>query len=30
MIAYNWFDCDKPQGAFIVWAAGCTAQDQGQ
>jgi len=23
MIAYNWFDCDKPQPAFIVWAAGC-------
>jgi hypothetical protein len=30
MIAYNWFDCDKPQSAFIVWAAGCTAEDQGQ
>jgi hypothetical protein len=25
MIAYNWFDCDKPQPPFIVWAAGCTA-----
>jgi hypothetical protein len=24
MIAYNWFDCDKPQPPFIVWAAGCT------
>jgi hypothetical protein len=23
MIAYNWFDCDKPQPPFIVWAAGC-------
>jgi len=23
MIAYNWFDCDKPQPAFIVWAAAC-------
>ena len=23
MIAYNWFDCDKPQPAAIVWAAGC-------
>lgn len=23
MIAYNWFDCDKPQAAFVVWAAGC-------
>lgn len=30
MIAYNWFDCDKPQSSFIVWAAGCTAADQGQ
>ena len=28
MIAYNWFDCDKPQSPFIVWAAGCTAEDQ--
>ena len=28
MIAYNWFDCDKPQSAFIVWAAGCTAELQ--
>jgi len=26
MIAYNWFDCDKAQSAFIVWAAGCAAQ----
>jgi uncharacterized protein DUF6644 len=24
MIAYNWFDCDLPQGRFITWAAGCT------
>jgi hypothetical protein len=23
MIAYNWFDCDIPQSAFINWAAGC-------
>ena len=23
MIAYNWFDCDRPQGPFITWAAGC-------
>jgi hypothetical protein len=23
MIAYNWFDCDRPQSAFIYWAAGC-------
>jgi uncharacterized membrane protein len=28
MIAYNWFDCDRPQPAFIVWAAGCTANTQ--
>ena len=26
MIAYNWFDCDKAQSAFIVWAAGCATQ----
>jgi hypothetical protein len=25
MIAYNWFDCDKPQPALVVWAAGCDA-----
>ena len=24
MIAYNWFDCDKPpHSAFVNWAAGC-------
>jgi hypothetical protein len=23
MIAYNWFDCDKPQPAAIVFAASC-------
>jgi hypothetical protein len=23
MIAYNWFDCDKPQPPLVVWAAGC-------
>ena len=23
MIAYNWFDCDQPQPAFVSWAAGC-------
>ena len=28
MIAYNWFDCDKPQSSFIVWAAGCTTHSQ--
>ena len=27
LIAYNWFDCDKPpQPAFITWAAGCPPQ----
>ena len=25
MIAYNWFDCDKPQPSLVVWAAGCDA-----
>ena len=25
MIAYNWFDCDKPQPAIIMWTAGCDA-----
>ncbi len=24
MIAYNWFDCDKPQGVFVYTAAGCS------
>jgi hypothetical protein len=23
LIAYNWFDCDKPQSAAVVWATGC-------
>jgi len=27
MIAYNWFDCGKPQPALISAAAGCTAAD---
>ena len=26
MIAYNWFDCDRPQSAFISWAAGCAVE----
>lgn len=26
-IAYDWFDCDKQQGPFISWAAGCDAGD---
>ena len=26
LIAYNWFDCDKPpQPEWVMWAAGCTA-----
>jgi len=25
MIAYNWFDCDKPQPPAVVWIAGCDA-----
>ncbi len=28
MIAYNWFDCDRPQSSLVVWAAGCTAEQQ--
>ena len=24
MIAYNWFDCDRPQSPFIYAAAGCS------
>ena len=23
MIAYNWFDCDRPQPAFVTWFAEC-------
>ena len=23
MIAYNWFDCGKPQSPMIHWATGC-------
>jgi uncharacterized membrane protein len=26
LMAYDWFDCDKPQGAFITWAVGCNIQ----
>ncbi len=26
MIAYNWFDCERSQSAFIAWAAGCAAE----
>jgi Family of unknown function (DUF6644) len=26
MIAYNWFDCDKPQSAFVHLLTGCPAE----
>ena len=26
LIAYNWFDCDIPQGTFIRTVAGCTTE----
>jgi hypothetical protein len=26
-IAYDWFDCNRNQGPFISWAAGCNAGD---
>jgi hypothetical protein len=26
-IAYNWFDCDRPQRAIVSWAAGCSPED---
>lgn len=26
MIAYSWFDCDKPQSAFVIWATGCVVE----
>jgi hypothetical protein len=25
MIAYNWFDCEKPQTPLVQWATGCRA-----
>ena len=28
MIAYNWFDCERPQSAFVAWAAGCAVELQ--
>jgi hypothetical protein len=28
LIAYNWFDCDKPQRPLIVWVTGCSADKQ--
>lgn len=27
MIAYNWFDCDRPQSAFVAWFAECPADE---
>lgn len=26
LIAYNWFDCDLPQSAAVVWVSGCQQQ----
>ena len=26
MIAYNWFDCDRGQSAFVSWIAGCAVE----
>ena len=26
MIAYNWFDCYRPQSPFVQWLAGCVAE----
>ena len=28
MIAYNWFDCNKPQSGFVRTLAGCTSSPQ--
>ncbi len=28
MIAYNWFDCDKPQSRFVQLATGCSSDAQ--
>lgn len=25
LMAYNWYDCELPQGAFIDWIAGCSS-----
>lgn len=27
MIAYNWFDCDKPQSSIVMFLSGCTGHD---
>jgi|TARA_B100001013_G_C24484534_1_gene392636 hypothetical protein len=26
MIAYNWFDCDRPQSDFVYWLSGCIVE----
>ena len=26
MIAYNWFDCYRPQSDFVYWVAGCVVE----
>ena len=26
MIAYNWFDCDRPQSDFVYWVSGCVVE----
>jgi hypothetical protein len=28
MIAYNWFDCDKPQPGWVQLATGCSVESQ--
>ncbi len=27
MIAYNWFDCDRPQSAIVNWAESCETEN---
>ena len=27
LIAYNWFDCDRPQSELIIWISGCVVED---
>jgi hypothetical protein len=26
LIAYNWFDCDRPQRQVVLWLTGCTSE----
>ncbi len=26
LIAYNWFDCDRPQSEFVYWLSGCVVE----